>query len=176
MHQPQSVHENPWFSVTHREDMNTSAGAGWFRVVRPDSAISIPIDADGNIIFVRGLRDTMGEKSLLELPSGAIDEGETPEQAAQRETKEETGFLLTDLTPLGWFVESPGISGARCHAFTAVAIGRVESSLEPGEEWRVEKHSLLEIRRLIRDGEIRDGASIACLALYEAHSEGTRDI
>lgn len=167
---PHSVHENPWFSVTHLEDEDTGGGAGWFRVVRPDSAICIPIDSEENVIFIRGHRDTVGATARLELPSGAVDAGETPEQAAERETKEETGFLLTDLSPLGWFVESPGISSARCHAFVARADGHVDTSLEPGEEWHVERHPVREIRKLIANGEIRDGASLACLALFEAHS------
>jgi 8-oxo-dGTP pyrophosphatase MutT (NUDIX family) len=32
-------------------------------------------------------------KTVIELPAGLIDAGETPEQAAVRELKEETGYV-----------------------------------------------------------------------------------
>lgn len=165
-----AVHRNPWFSVTHRHDPDTGGGAGWFRVVRPDSAICIPMTEDGEIVFIRGIRDTVGGAAQLELPSGTIEEDESPSQAATRETKEETGFLVANLSPLGWFVESPGISGARCYGFVADTVSSSQASLEPGEAWRVETHHRSHVRKLIRDGEIRDGASLACLALLEAQA------
>ena len=38
-----------------------------------------------------GMGVRIGEKNLWQMPQGGIDEGETPEEAAFRELKEETG-------------------------------------------------------------------------------------
>lgn len=42
------------------------------------------------------------DKIVIEVPAGLIDEGETAEQAAVRELKEETGYVgqVTETTPL----------------------------------------------------------------------------
>lgn len=42
------------------------------------------------------------DKVVIEVPAGLIDEGETAEQAAVRELKEETGYVgqVTEVTPL----------------------------------------------------------------------------
>ncbi|MCJ7531963.1 MAG: NUDIX hydrolase [Anaerolineales bacterium] len=40
-------------------------------------------------------------KITLELPSGAIDSGETPSDAALRELYEETGYTCQNIVPLG---------------------------------------------------------------------------
>ena len=45
---------------------------------------------------------------LLEPVAGMIDAGETPEQAARRETVEEAGLSLGDLHPVGRYYPSPG--------------------------------------------------------------------
>jgi 8-oxo-dGTP pyrophosphatase MutT (NUDIX family) len=86
------VHNNPWFSVVHRPDVDTPGATGWFRVVRPDSVIVLGTSHDGDLLMIEGIRDTTGPNSCFELPSGTIEAGERAEDAALRELREETGF------------------------------------------------------------------------------------
>lgn len=41
---------------------------------------------------------------MIEVPAGLVDEGETAEQSAVRELKEETGYVgkVTESSPLMW--------------------------------------------------------------------------
>ncbi|KAK3719894.1 hypothetical protein LTR37_004017 [Vermiconidia calcicola] len=68
------------------------------------------------------------EATCVEFPAGLIDEGETPEQAAVRELKEETGYegKVLDCSPT--IVADPGLTNANMQMVT------VEVNLKEGEE------------------------------------------
>ncbi|GMV37223.1 MAG: hypothetical protein AMXMBFR61_17310 [Fimbriimonadales bacterium] len=79
------------------------------------------------------------------IPSGSVDEGETPEQAAERELMEEAGCTATDLRPFG-SVEWERPSGLQVGlAF----VGRLRSLAQPtapSEADDVRLMSLAELR------------------------------
>jgi ADP-ribose pyrophosphatase len=58
---------------------------------------------------------------LIEAAAGLVDDGETEEEAAQRETEEETGFTSRALEPVGRFLLTPGVADETI----AVFIGHV---------------------------------------------------
>ncbi|MFZ4895978.1 NUDIX hydrolase [Plantibacter sp. Mn2098] len=157
-------HSNPWFSVTRRE----TDGRQWFRVMRPDSAMMIAVDAAGGIVVVEGTRDTTGADVCVEFPCGAVEHGEDPSAAAVRETIEETGCVVSAPKLIGSFVESPGISAAVCHVFTGVIERWHDQELEPGEDWAVRMLSSQELRARVSDGRIRDAGTLAALAMLHA--------
>src|SRR5262245_40235663 len=68
----------------------------------------VPMVDNDHVCLVWNRRYAIG-KTLLEVPAGSIDEGETPDQTALRELVEETGFQPGKLTRVcEWFV-SPGV-------------------------------------------------------------------
>ncbi|MBF0245560.1 MAG: NUDIX hydrolase [Planctomycetes bacterium] len=82
------VHENPWFSVLNR---------GGYYTVEPHQlqVIVLPVVEEQRIVMVRVKRPVMAD-ALLELPAGAVQDQETPVQAAARELAEETGIVVND--------------------------------------------------------------------------------
>lgn len=167
----ETVHRNPWYSVTRRVVPATEAGDPeqvWFRVVRPDSAMVVAVTAADEYVMIRGTRDTTGTDELYEFPCGAIDPGEGPMAAAVREAREEAGAVLVDVESLGTFVKSPAISTSSCHVFRAVATGFTAAELEPGEHWQLALVPRLEANRLVATGQIRDGETLAALAMIAA--------
>ncbi|WP_028549629.1 NUDIX hydrolase [Paenibacillus sp. UNC451MF] len=66
---------------------------------RVDVALVWITDDAGNILIVKNVK---ANTSYWDLPGGAVEEGETLEQAAIRETREETGFnvVITGLSSL----------------------------------------------------------------------------
>ena len=56
---------------------------------------------------------------ITELVAGMIDEGESPMQAAIRETFEETGYRIDNPKPIGRFFSSPGGSSERFFMYFA---------------------------------------------------------
>jgi ADP-ribose pyrophosphatase len=160
----QIVHTNPWFSISLREE----ADARWFRVERPDSAMIVGTAPDGRLLLIRGLRDTTGVDAFLEFPCGAVEPGESPEEAAVRETVEETGYAAEGVERIGSFVESPGISAAVCHVFTADVVPRGAADLEPGEDWEVLLLSRGDLVDGVRRGQVVDAGTLSALALLQS--------
>lgn len=79
------------------------------------------------------------------IPKGQPDPGEDLEQAARRETVEETGLIAGDLVPLG-FVDYTR-SKKRVHAFAGPAPGDVAPRCA---SWEVDKAEFIEITRARR--------------------------
>jgi ADP-ribose pyrophosphatase len=129
-------------------------------VEHPGAAAIVPILEDGRIILVKQYRKAV-ESFLLEIPAGKIEAGESPEECAARELKEETGFSAGKFTDLLEFYPSPGYSSEIIKIFKAEnlkPIRRLESTHEITD---ISSVRLDEIMQNIKKGEIKDGKTIA---------------
>lgn len=125
-------------------------------------------DADDRIILVRQYRHPTGEV-LLETPAGSVDEGETAEDAVNRELAEETGLRARGVISLGAFYLAPGWATEYMHAYLAQDL--YEAAAAPDEDERIEvvRLPLGQWQALIDAGEIRDCKSIAAWHLALPH-------
>ena len=60
------------------------------KLKRPDTAYVIPVTSEGKLILVEQLQP--GATTVMGLLGGRIEDGETPEQGARRELREEAGL------------------------------------------------------------------------------------
>lgn len=110
---------------------------------------------------------------LLECAAGMLDEGETPIDAAKRETLEETGCEVLDLVSVGSFFTSPGCLDELAHVF----IGRIAKSdaggvfgvEEEGEEIRTHLLPAEKVFEMLDAGLIRNGAAALGLNWFARH-------
>lgn len=86
-------------------------------VEHPDSVGIIALDNRGNIVLVEQFRIAT-KNSLIEIPAGKIEKGETPEDAARREMNEEIGYS-GKLTPLFQCYLAPGYDTEKMYFFLA---------------------------------------------------------
>jgi len=89
---------------------------------------------------------------LWNLPAGYVDKGETIEQAAVREAKEESGYQVTLGQKVGVYHESVGKPVK--HAFTAQVVGG-KLNPNPDEILDAKWLSLKEIRNLNHEDKLR---------------------
>ena len=131
---------------------------------RANAVVIAPIDDAGNVVLVRQYRYAV-EEALLEAPAGMVEPGEDPDDCAQRELQEETGYRAEEMRSLGGFWISPGFCSEYQYAY--VARGLIPSKLEADydEDIAVERYPLSEIPAMIRDGRIRDAKSVAVLLM-----------
>ena len=88
-------------------------------IVRHPGAVAIWARApDGRFVFVRQFRKAI-EQELLEVVAGTREAGETPEACARREIREETGYAVKTLTPLGFIFTAPGFCTEQIAIFYA---------------------------------------------------------
>lgn len=119
----------------------------------------VPLLEGKDVLLVRQYR-LPAAQILLEVPAGGVDEGESSEQAAQRELGEECGQQAGRLERLGGFYLSPGFCSEFVHVFLATQLRPVPAHPDSDEEIAVVRLPLAEALRLVRLGEIQDGKSI----------------
>jgi len=126
----------------------------------------VPVTPAGEVVMVRQFRHGSGAVTL-EIPGGIVDPGETPEAAAARELREETGFGGGRLEALGSVNPNPALFGNRLHTFVARDVVR----LGPAENHGLEETSVVlvpraELGAMLRAGAIDHALVVAGLCRY----------
>lgn len=104
----------------------------WNMIVASDAVAILAVTDEDKVLLVKQYRPAVKNK-LLEVPSGIIDEGESPEEAAFRELEEETGYRAEKLEKLGTFYTSPGFSHSQLHLYKAFNLIKTQQDLDDAE-------------------------------------------
>jgi GDP-mannose pyrophosphatase NudK len=144
---------------------------------RPDAVAVLLVDLDKKVfLLTRQFRMPTylnGNKSgyILEACAGLIDEGESPEETAKREVKEETGYSIDDLNKVGAIYTSGGGITEYLHLF----IARLDSAgphedggglEEEGENIEIVTVSFQQAEEELRNGKINDAKTLMLLQHY----------
>ena len=124
----------------------------------------VAITPEKKVLAVQQFRFGVG-KTTVEIPAGIMNPGETPEQAAIRELKEETGYTAANWKYLGWVETNPAFLNNLCHHWLALdAVQTSSPELDEGEEISVTALSLEEVRREIDEGRMRNALTLLALS------------
>jgi len=132
------------------------------------SVVIVPVDKDGNLIFVRQYRHAAGT-DLLELPAGTLEKDEDPAVCAAREIREETGFAADKIEKIGDFYLAPGYSTEFMHVYLAQGLRHDPLEADTDEFLSVETIPFAEAIQMAEKGEIPDAKSLAALLLAKPH-------
>ncbi len=119
----------PWFEIVAKQFENDDAPHYSLRT--KDYVSVVALSCEGRLVLVRQFRPAVG-RMTLELPSGHVEDGESPEHAARRELLEETGHAAETFQFLGNLSPDTGRLGNRMWCFFAAnARPAADTSFEP---------------------------------------------
>jgi ADP-ribose pyrophosphatase len=138
----------------------------YIRGIRKDYSTIVPFVSNDAILIIRSYRHLV-DSVEIEVPSGYVDEGETPKEAAIRELKEETGYVANDVISLGYYTLDYSMFEQKGNLFAAYGLFKEgNQSLGIMENIQIETMSVKEIRQLLYEGKVLNAATI--VALYRA--------
>lgn len=151
--------------VARRRSPHTGREHAFYRLQGPDWVNVVAFNRADELLVVEQFRHGI-DASTLEIPGGGCDPGEAPIQAAQRELREETGFVSARWVALGSCTPNPATQNNRCHTFLALdcdADGALE--LDPAEELQVWACPWREWQDRMRRGEIHHALVLSAFQL-----------
>lgn len=157
---------SPWVTlVEHVVVDDTGVNASYHSIKQADYVSVLGVTADGNIPLVQQFRPALGRQTL-ELPSGLLENNETPQDCALRELIEETGFSANDweLTLLGVLQPDTGRLENKLWCFYASNIISV-AGWKPEPEIKIHMVDSRELIRRSLSGEFHHALHVAVVGL-----------
>jgi 8-oxo-dGTP pyrophosphatase MutT (NUDIX family) len=160
------VYRNRWMSVREDDIRHPDGSLGIYGVVdKPTAALIIPMENDG-FHLVEQFRYSLSRRSW-EFPQGtwADDRNTSSEELARAELAQETGLRAGRLERIGSFAIGPGFTSQCCDVFLATELIPGAPDRDPEEQDMVVRwFARAEFERMIRDGELVDGSTMAAYA------------
>jgi len=158
------VYQNPWISVREDAIVFPNGREGIYGVVSMPDTVAVVARRGKNICLVRQYRYTV-QKDSWELPSGHIQPGEVPVDAAKRELQEEAGLTASRWENLGFVHPALGILNSRRYIFLAEDVRETATTGQEDSErgMLVCWFSVPEINSLIRENQIFDDYLLTAL-------------
>ena len=171
------VYENRWMRLREDGIRRRDGSESIYGVVeKPNFVAIVALHDDRRLQLVQQFRYPVGGRHW-ELPQGAWEGradvgggatglGTALDAAARRELREETGLRAARMVDAGELFLAYGFSNQRYHVFLATGLTQGETSREVEEQDMISQaFALIEVERMIRDGDIRDATTVAALGL-----------
>jgi len=133
----------------------------------PGAAVIVPLFDDEQVLLERQFRHPLG-RIMVELPAGKLDPGEPHLETAQRELREETGYVARDWTRLGLIHPSVAYTDEAIEIY--LARGLEQRGTKPDDDEFLETFLLPfgEALEWVHAGRITDAKSVAGLLWVRA--------
>jgi len=155
-------YENPWIRVAESRVTHPSGRDGIYGVVHfKNRAVGvIPIDAEDHTWLVGQFRYALGTYEW-EIPAGGCPPGESTQETALRELREETGFHSCRVEPLLENIAlSNSVTDERAFIYLARELTAGEAAPEETEVLRLRRLPVDEAIGLVLRGEVTDAMSV----------------
>jgi ADP-ribose pyrophosphatase len=154
------VYENAWIRV--REDVAEmpDGRATIYGVVQCAPAVGVLPFLDPDTVVLVGQYRYVARGFYWEMPTGGVAEGESLEDAVQRELGEEAGYRAKRLTPLCTFHTSKSVVDETAHLYVADGLVPVVHEADPTEFIEVRVFPFPEVLHMVETAEIKDAMTV----------------
>ncbi len=135
-------------------------------VVHRGAVALVPMVDSDHVCLLRNERYSV-EETLIEVPAGTIDEGETADSTAPRELAEETGYRAGRITRIAEWWVSPGVFTERMYLYLCEDLTPGPTEHQPDEHLEPMIVQWDEAIGMIHDGRIIDAKTIVALTLCD---------
>ncbi len=155
------VYENPWIRVYEDQVQLPNGNTTLYGIVEPKSNFVgvVPLLDSKTVVLVQQYRYIQNEISW-EIASGAIDENETPEQAAQRELRQEVGYQAETLELVSIMQSNKSLMRDKGYIFLARGLTLCSEAPDETEEFETAQISITQALEMVKRHEITDCVSI----------------
>ena len=123
------------------------------------------------IILIKQFRFPASQKVdgwLLEVVAGMVDDGENPEEAAKRETLEESGYDVRELELIAEFFPTPGGSNERIYLYYAEVSAGMRTAdggglVSEGEDIEIVEVGLDQAASMMQQGRLQDAKTLIAI-------------
>ena len=142
-------------------------------LMHPGAVMILPVLSDGRLLFERQFRYPL-RQVFYELPAGKLHPGEDKLLCAQRELKEETGYVGATWRYLGKVSPAIGYSDEVIEIFLAENLSFEAQALDEGEFIETLSLSLSEAVQYVLEGKITDAKTVAGIFWAQQLADGLK--
>lgn len=135
----------------------------YFVVELPVSVCAMAITENNEVILLQQYRHPLKE-TILEIPGGFVDKGESSEKAMVRELLEETGYAFSTISFVARVAANPGVLDNYTDLYLATGGKKVAAQhLDASEEIEIKLFSVDAVREMLKKNEFKQALHATCL-------------
>lgn len=173
------IYQNHWIALKEFEITRRGSSETYSVVEREDCVIIIPVSPSNQTVLLKQFRYPI-QKDSWELPMGGIEDGESPEAAAERELFEETGLSANNLKLICSYHANPGLTSQKAYIFTCHAqdadLSRLVAPKDQDDIQALRVVDIDEVFRTARDGGIGDSFTLVGLLFLRFHLDNELEV
>lgn len=157
--------ECPYYRVRRDAIRLPDGSDGVYNVVEAaDSVFIVPLTSDNRIVLIRNYRYTL-RQWVWEVPAGSIKAGQSPEEAAHDELREEIGGTSDKLQFLMKASTMNGIGKNYAHFYLARDVQLSQPQHEVAEVITIHPMEIEVVYSIVQSGKMNDVSSMTALFL-----------
>jgi ADP-ribose pyrophosphatase len=164
------VYKNKWMEITEDIIKSSSGKLANFGIVHK-KPFALIIPWDGKCITLVGQYRYPVDYFSWEFPMGHAKEHASIIETAKEELEEETGLKAKKIKKVATFFLATGHHTQICNTFLATGLMKGQQKLDDSEEdMKVKKVTMKEFEKMIKNGKIKDGPTLAAFGLAKINN------